>query len=51
MEAFEDDDMHQDEIIDEEELVMLKEMKDLKREYRDNYSGLKGIKSDLHSLQ
>ena len=50
MEAF-DDDVPQDEIIDEEELIMLKDMKDLKREYRDNYSQLKGLKSDLVSLQ
>lgn len=50
MDAFEDEDVNQDEIIDEEELVMLKEMKDLKREYRDNYSMLKGLKSDLVSL-
>jgi hypothetical protein len=36
--------MPEDEIIDEEELVMLKSLKDLKRDYRDNYSTLKGLK-------
>lgn len=50
MDAF-DDDVPQDEIIDEEELIMLKDLKDLKREYRDQYSNLKGLKSDLLSLQ
>ena len=49
MDAF-DDDVPQDEIIDEEELIMLKDMKDLKRDYRDNYSHLKGLKSDLVNL-
>ena len=46
-----DDDVEQEEIIDEEELIMLKEMKDLKRNYRDNFSKLKGVKSDINSLQ
>ena len=32
------------------ELIMLKDMKDLKREYRDNFSKLKGVKSDINSL-
>jgi len=36
--------MPQDLIIDEEELMMLKEVKDLKRDYRDKYSSLKGLK-------
>ena len=45
-----DDDVEQEEIIDEEELIMLREMKDLKRDYRDNFSKLKGMKSDLNSL-
>lgn len=45
LDAFgDDDDVPQEEIIDEEELVLLKEMKDLKREYRDNFSNLKGLK-------
>lgn len=30
---------------------MLREMKDLKRDYRDNFSKLKGLKSDINSLQ
>lgn len=46
-----DDDVEQEEIIDEEELIMLREMKDLKRDYRDNFSKLKGLKSDINSLQ
>ena len=29
---------------------MLKDMKDLKRDYRDNYSQLKGFKQELQSL-
>ena len=45
-----DDDVDQEEIIDEEELIMLREMKDLKRSYRDNFSKLKGVKSDINSL-
>ena len=36
--CFEEDEMPEEDIIDEEELVMLKELKDLKREYRDNYT-------------
>lgn len=51
MEAFEDDEDNNEEIIDEEELVMLKDMKDLKRDYRDSYSKLKGLKQELSSLQ
>lgn len=35
---FDEDEMPEEDIIDEEELVMLKELKDLKREYRDNYT-------------
>lgn len=46
-----DDDVQQDEIIDEEELIMLKDMKDLKRDYRDNFSKLKSLKSDINNLQ
>lgn len=30
--------MPEEDIIDEEELVMLKSLKDLKRDYRENYS-------------
>ena len=44
MDAFDDDENENEEIIDEEELVMLKDMKDLKREYRESYSQLKGLK-------
>jgi kinesin family protein 6/9 len=47
---FDDDEHSNQEIIDEEELVMLKDMKELKREYRDNFNQLKANKSDLKSL-
>lgn len=36
-----------DEIIDEEELVMLRKMKDLKKIYRDHFSELKNCKSEF----
>ena len=36
-----------DEIIDEEELVMLRKMKDLKKIYRDHFSNLKNCKSEF----
>ena len=45
-----EDDVEQEEIIDEEELIMLREMKELKRDYRENFSKLKGLKSDINSL-
>ena len=52
MDGFDEEgDIPQDDIIDEEELMMLKEMKDLKRDYRDNFSKLKGLKQELASLQ
>ena len=35
-----------EEIIDEEELVMLRQMKDLKKSYRDLFSDLKQFKDD-----
>lgn len=35
---FDEDEMPEEDIIDEEELVMLKSLKDLKRDYRENYS-------------
>ena len=45
LEGIEDDNEAQkDEIIEEEELVMLREMKDLKRDYRDIFSKLKASK-------
>jgi len=40
-----------EDIIDEEELVMLREMKDLKKEYRDMFSELKIYKQDHHDAQ
>lgn len=51
MDAFDDDENENEEIIDEEELVMLKDMKDLKRDYRESYTKLKGLKQELSSLQ
>ena len=50
-ELFEDDDMPTDLIIDEEELMMLKEVKELKRDYRENYSTLKVLKQDINNTQ
>jgi len=50
-ELFEDDDMPQDLIIDEEELMMLKEVKELKRDYRENYSTLKVLKQEINNTQ
>ena len=46
-ELFDDEDGPNDEIIDEEELMLLREQKDLKREYRDKYSQLKSLKSEM----
>lgn len=52
LDAFADEnDVAQEEIIDEEELVLLKELKDMKRDYRDSYGKLKGLKEELLSLQ
>ncbi len=51
--AFGDDDNTRgiEEIIDEEELMLLKEMKDLKKNYRENYDKLKNLKVDINDLQ
>ena len=49
-EQLRNDDMFEeqaDEIIDEEELVMLRKMKDLKKIYRDHFSDLKNCKSEF----
>ena len=40
-----------EEIIDEEELVMLRQMKDLKKTYRDNFNVLKGEKREFSETQ
>lgn len=46
-EGFLDDDQNEpDEIIDEEELMKLKTMKDLKRQYREAFNELKDLKSE-----
>lgn len=49
-EVFGEEDVPQEDIIDEEELIMLRELKDLKRDYRDNFGKLKSMKSDLNVL-
>jgi kinesin family protein 6/9 len=46
-----DDQESEEVIIDEEELRLLKELKDLKREYRDHYGLLKSNKQELSHLQ
>lgn len=38
---------HAEEIIDEEELVMLRKMKDLKKVYRENFTKLKNCKQEF----
>ena len=40
-----------EEIIDEEELVLLRKMKDLKKIYRDNFSKLKSFKTSYSDSQ
>jgi hypothetical protein len=41
---------HED-IIDEEELVLLREMKDVKKSYREQFSVLKNLKSEFKDAQ
>jgi kinesin family protein 6/9 len=50
-EAFDEEGGVHEEIIDEEELMLLKEMKDLKKGYRDNYDKLKNLKLEVNDLQ
>ena len=45
------DEPKQEEIIDEEELVLLKQMKDYKKQYRDSFANLKEKKMDLANSQ
>lgn len=40
-----------EEIIDEEELMLLKETKDLKKNYREHYDKLKQLKGEVNDLQ
>jgi hypothetical protein len=40
-----------EEIIDEEELVLLRKMKDLKKIYRDNFAQLKNCKMEFSESQ
>ena len=49
-EVFGDDDVPQEDIIDEEELIMLRELKDLKKDYRENFAKLKEYKSDIQVI-
>ena len=49
-EVFGDDDVPQEDIIDEEELIMLRELKDLKRDYRENFAKLKENKADIQVI-
>ena len=49
-EVFGDDDVPQEDIIDEEELIMLRELKDLKRDYRENFAKLKEYKADIQVI-
>lgn len=53
-EQLKQEDMFEDaaeEIIDEEELVMLRQMKDLKKTYRDNFGVLKNEKREFSETQ
>ena len=49
--GFDDEGAAHEEIIDEEELMLLKEMKDLKKNYRENYDRLKNLKVEVNDLQ
>ena len=40
-----------EEIIDEEELMLLKEMKDLKKGYREHYDKMKNLKVEVNDIQ
>lgn len=40
-----------EDIIDEEELMLLKEMKDLKKSYREHYDRMKQLKVEINDLQ
>lgn len=50
-EGFDDEGGAAEEIIDEEELMLLKEMKDLKKNYKENYDKFKNIKEEINYLQ
>lgn len=49
-EGFDDEGGAVEEIIDEEELMLLKEMKDLKKNYKDNYDKFKNYKVEISDL-
>ena len=46
----EDEGAQVEEIIDEEELMFLKEMKDLKKSYKENFHQLKSLKADVNDM-
>ena len=46
-----DNDVPEEVIIDEEELNYLREMKDLKKAYKEDYDKLKNLKVDVQDLQ
>ena len=48
--VFGEDDVPQEDIIDEEELIMLRELKDLKKDYRDRFGKLKEFKNDIQMI-
>jgi len=49
-EGFDETD-HKTEIIDEEELQMIRQLKDLKKEYRENFNAIKDLKSAINFAQ
>ena len=50
-EGFDIEDNELDEVIDEEELVKLKEIKELKKQYRQAYKELKDLRSETKFTQ
>lgn len=51
LQNIEEDGNASDEIIDEEELVLLREMKQQKKIYRDHFNQLKNSKSEISDVQ
>jgi len=49
--GFVEEGVAEDEVIDEEELNKLKELKDLKKEYREAFNCLKNVKQELTFTQ
>lgn len=42
---------NEEEVIDEEEYALIKQMKDAKKQYRENFDKLKSTKSDVAYIQ